>query len=289
MAVWVAVLLGVVQGFFMFLPVSSTAHLVLTQHWLIRQGEPLPPPESPEMILFDLVVHVGTLVSIAIVFWPSLSRLTVGIFRDGWDWISGSGQATRELLFMRLALLCAFSVFVTAVIGFTLKIGFEHVFASPLLVAGTLTLTGILLWWTDGLSRRPRGLRQITPKVAAIIGAAQGFALMPGLSRSGMTITFALFAGLKRRWAAEYSFFLAIPTILAATGVQSIGVFSGGGLNSLGWEALAIGFVVAAMVGTLALKIVLYFLYRARLKVFSFYLWFLAAAVVFGFMSPDVI
>ncbi len=285
MLLWIAALLGVVQGLFMFLPVSSTAHLVLAQHWLIRQGHDLPAPESAEMILFDLVVHVGTLVSIAVVFWKSLSRVVVGGARDTWAWVSSAGRAGRELIFLRLGLLCALSVVATAAIGFSLRAGFEWVFANPLAVAGTLTLTGILLWWTDRLSRRPRGLRQFTPGMATVIGIAQGFALMPGLSRSGMTITFALFVGLKRRWAAEYSFFLAIPTILAATLVQSISVLRDVGISGLDWPALAVGFVVAALVGIVSLKLVVFLLLRARLRVFSFYLWVLAVLVAFGFLD----
>ena len=288
MTVWVATLLGIVQGIFMFLPVSSTAHLVLTQHWLIRQGEPLPPPESPEMILFDLVVHVGTLVSIVFVFRKSLTRLSGGIARESWQWASARGSAGREMLFLRLALLCGLSVFATAVVGFSLKAGFEQVFAHPTLIAGTLSLTGVLLWWTDRLQRRPLGLRQLSPKIATIIGVAQGFALIPGLSRSGMTIVFALFTGLKRRWAAEYSFFLAIPTILAATAVQSLDVLNGNGLGELNWTALVVGFVVSALVGIVSLKMVLFFLYRANLKVFSFYLWALALLVLFGFLDVDI-
>ncbi|MCC5871228.1 MAG: undecaprenyl-diphosphate phosphatase [Gammaproteobacteria bacterium] len=289
MLLWIAVLLGVVQGLFMFLPVSSTAHLVLTQHWLIRQGYDLPAPESPEMILFDLVVHVGTLVSIALVFWKSLSRVVAGGIRDTWAWVSSGGHAGRDLLFLRLGLLCALSVLATAVIGFSLRASFEWVFAHPLAVAVTLSITGVLLWWTDGLSRRLRGLRQFTPSMAAIIGIAQGFALMPGLSRSGMTITFALFVGLKRRWAAEYSFFLAIPTILAATLVQSVSVIRETGLSGLDWPALTVGFVVAAAVGVVSLKLVVFLLLRARLKVFSFYLWALALLVAFGFLDHAVV
>lgn len=286
MAIWIAVLLGMIQGIFMFVPVSSTAHLVITQHWLIRQGHDLPRPESPEMILFDLVVHVGTLVSIAVVFWSSLRQLVAGIIRQAWQWAAAGGRARQELLYLRLGLLCVASVAVTAAVGFTLKATFEQVFASPVLVAGTLTMTGVLLWWTDRLSRRPRGLRQINLPIAAVIGAAQGFALVPGLSRSGMTIVFALFSGLKRRWAAEYSFFLAIPTILAATLVQAIEVEIGDGLGEISLTALAVAFVVSAVVGIVSLKLVLYFLYRANLKVFSFYLWLLAIIVALGFLDP---
>ncbi|TGG92705.1 undecaprenyl-diphosphate phosphatase [Natronospirillum operosum] len=286
MAVWIAIALGVVQGVFMFLPVSSTAHLVLTQHWLIQLGYDLPPPESAEMVLFDLVVHVGTLVSILVVFRRSLWKLSLGVLRDTGHWLSDGGRIRRELLFLRLSFLCAFSLLVTAVIGFSFRHWFNLVFANPLSVAGTLTVTGILLWLTDRLSRRPLGLRRINLRIAGIIGLAQGLALIPGLSRSGMTITFALFSGMKRKWAAEYSFFLAIPTILAASAVQSLEVLLDGGLRQLSGTVMAVGFVVAALVGIVALKLVLVLLYRARLKYFSFYLWALAAAVGFGFISP---
>ncbi|MCG6658589.1 undecaprenyl-diphosphate phosphatase [Halomonas campisalis] len=285
MTLWIATLLGAVQGIFMFLPVSSTAHLVLTQHWLIGQGHLLPAPESAEMILFDLVVHVGTLVSIAIVFWSSLTRLSGGIARQSLQWASRQGTLRPELLYLRLTLLCALSVLATAAVGLLLKTTFERVFALPLLVVGTLTVTGLLLWWTDTLGARPRGLRQITPRNALVIGAAQGLALVPGFSRSGLTISAALLSGLKRRWAAEYSFFLAIPTILAATAVQAIEVARNGGLSELDYGVMLTAFVVAAAIGTLALRLVLYFLYRARMKVFSFYLWALAAAVLLGVIN----
>jgi len=284
-ALWIAILLGVIQGLFMFIPVSSTAHLVITQHWLIGAGHDLPPPESPEMILFDLVVHVGTLVSIVVVFRKSLTDFIRGVLQNTWHWLSQGGRASSEMLFLRLALLILFSVFVTGIIGLSFKFFFERFFANPMLVAGTLTITGILLWWTDRLSRRTVGLRQISAKTAAWIGLAQGLSLIPGLSRSGMTITFALLGGVKRRWAAQYSFFLAIPTILAATLVQGIEVAGGDGLNGVSWAALAVGFVTAAIVGIFALRLVLMLLYRAKLRIFSFYLWALAAAVLLGFVD----
>jgi len=234
-------------------------------------------------------VHVGTLVSIAIVFWPSLTELTRGILRQAWQWAAAGGRSTRELLYLRLGLLCTASVGVTAIIGFTLKSAFERVFAAPVLVAGTLTLTGLLLWWTDRLGRRTRSLRRLNLPIAAAIGAAQGLALIPGLSRSGMTIVAGLFSGLKRRWAAEYSFFLAIPTILAATAVQALEVELNAGLGEITAGVLLAGFVVAALVGVVSLRLVLFFLYRARLKVFSFYLWLLAAVVALGFLDPTVL
>ena len=284
MALWIAALLGIIQGIFMFLPVSSTAHMVLTEHWLIATGHDLPDPAGPEMILFNLVVHVGTLVSIVVVFWRPLSRFVSNIFGDALSWAGADGRGAPGL-YLRLFLLGMFSVLCTGVLGLTLKASFEWVFARPMVIALTLIFTGIVLFWTDRLKPRKRGLKQIGPGTAAIIGLAQGFALAPGLSRSAMTIVFALFTGLKRRWAAEYSFFVAIPTILAATLVQSRDVLELGGLQQISPAALLTGFITAALVGIVSLKIVVWTLYRAQLKIFAFYVWLLAAAILSGMID----
>jgi undecaprenyl-diphosphatase len=290
MAIWIAVLLGIIQGIFMFLPVSSTAHMVLAEHWLIQQGHAMPDPASPEMILFNLVVHVGTLVSIVVVFWSSLSRFVGNIFSDTMTW-AGRGGREGVPLYLRLFLLGMFSVLCTGLLGLSLKASFEWVFATPMVIAVTLIFTGLVLFWTDKLKPRKRGLKNTGLGTAAVIGIAQGFALAPGLSRSAMTIVFALFCGLKRRWAAEYSFFLAIPTILAATLVQSRDVFKlgGEGLGHISWSALGVGFIVAAVVGIVSLKIVVWTLYRAQLKIFAFYVWLLAALILFGVINLSVV
>ncbi len=269
----------------MFLPVSSTAHLVITQHLLIQNGSGMPLPESPEMILFDLVVHVGTLVSIVVVFYKSLRVFLTRIWSEALAIASNGGEATSGSLFLKLAMMGLLTVFVTGVLGLTFKALFEQVFATPAILAVTLTITGILLWLTDRLPARRIGLRGIGPRIAVTVGIAQALSLMPGLSRSGMTICFSLFSGLKRRWAAEYSFLVAFPTILAATLVQSVEVFTGLGLGGVSVLAMVTGFVVAAAVGAVALKLVLILLYRAQLKIFSFYLWGLAAFVAFGFLD----
>jgi undecaprenyl-diphosphatase len=280
MTIFEAVLLGVIQGIFMFFPVSSTSHLVLVQHWLIERGSALPAPESAEMILFDLIVHVGTLVSMAVVFRRSLRHFlirSVAALRSR----AGPADSTGgyDPLYRRLLIFGALSVVVTGLLGLPLKTLFEHIFATPIMISVTLTLTGILLWWTDTLSRREVGLRRIGPAAAVAIGAAQGLALMPGLSRSGTTIAFALFAGLKRRWAAEYSFFIAFPTILGASALQALEVARAPDPLQLTWPPVAVGFVVSAVVGVFALTVVLRLLYKARFRVFSFYVWALALFV----------
>jgi len=281
--VFESVLLGVIQGIFMFFPVSSTSHLVMTQHWLISRGSAMPDPSSPEMILFDLLVHVGTLVSMAVVFRKSLGHFIArlwGGLRSGFR--RGGKVGQRERMTLRLAMLGIVSVGVTGLIGFPLKGLFEQVFARPGMIAGTLVLTGILLWWTDVLPRRTRRLGQIGVGSATVVGVAQGLALLPGLSRSGTTIAFGLFAGMKRRWAAEYSFFIAFPTILGASLLQAIEVVRLDREGAIGIAPLVVGFTVAAVVGVGALHVVLHLLYRARFRYFSYYVWALAGVILLG-------
>ncbi len=269
-----ALLLGAIQGVFMFVPVSSTSHLVLVQHALIGLGSELPPPESASMILFDLVVHVGTLVSIAVVFRSSLERLARGAWQDL------RGQGRRDRLFARLIALGMVSVAVTSLVGLPLRRTFEQAFAAPLVIALTLTLTGALLFVSDRLGPRNRGLRDITLAVALAIGVAQALALLPGLSRSGLTIVAALLLGVQRRWAGEYSFFLAIPTILGASALQGLEVWRSPEPLAIGAWPLLVGFVVAAVVGIGSLLLVVYTLLRARFRVFAYYVWALAAVVI---------
>lgn len=272
-----AVILGVVQGIFMFVPVSSTSHLVLVQHWLISRGSEMPPPESPEMIFFDLVVHVGTLVSMAVVFRSSLAGLGIRV----WNEVRGDGGG--EKLGLWLLGMGLVSVLVTGLVGFPLRARFEGVFATPVAISATLAVTGILLWWTDVLPPRRRGLRRVTPGVALAVGAAQGAALLPGLSRSGATIAVALFVGLRRRWAAEYSFFIAFPTILGAAALMGLEVVAARRLEGVGIGAYAVAFVISALVGIAALKLVLALLYRARFRYFSWYVWALALLILIFF------
>ena len=267
----------------MFFPVSSTSHLVMAQHWLISRGSAMPDPSSPEMILFDLLVHVGTLVSMAVVFRQSIAHFLTRFLRGLRNGFRRGGKAgARERMTLRLGLLGVFSVGVTGLIGFPLKGLFEEVFARPGIIAGTLVVTGILLWWTDVLPRRRRRLEEVGWGSAAVVGVAQGLALLPGLSRSGTTIAFGLFAGMKRRWAAEYSFFIAFPTIMGASLLQAIEVWRAGEETRIDFLPLAVGFVVAALVGIVALRIVLRLLYRARFRFFSYYVWALAAVILLG-------
>lgn len=277
MSLWSAALLGLVQGLFMFLPVSSTAHMTLTQHGLNAAGAEVLSPDHPEMIFVYLVAHLGTLISIAVVFWSSLSRFSLNVLRS-----VPNPSAVKNGLWWKLFWLGMFSVLVTGVVGLSIRAFAEEIFARTSTIAVTLAITGILLYWSDKLPRRTYRLRDIGWKTAGIIGFAQALAFAPGISRSAMTMTAGLFTGLKRRWVAQYSFFLAVPTICAISLVYGIELYRAGQwLDQVSLSALFVVFVVSALVGIVALKLVITLLYKAQLKVFAFYVWALAAALLF--------
>jgi undecaprenyl-diphosphatase len=275
----VALLLGIVQGVFMFVPVSSTSHLVLTQTWLRDRGIDVPPPESAEMVLFDLVVHLGTLVSIVVVMHAGLRQLTAGVGDDLRTRRLQSG-GLRDAVASRLVVLGLLTTAVTGLLGLLLRDVLTEVFATPQMVAGALVVTGVMLWWTDRLGPGRIGAAQVGVGAAVAVGVAQFAALTPGLSRSGTTIFVALLVGMHRTLAARYSFYVAIPTILAATSVQLFDVVRDGGLDQVGWGAMGVGFVTAAVIGTGALWLVLRLLEQARFRVFSIYVWALAVLVL---------
>ena len=276
MSLWSALIIGIVQGLFMFLPVSSTAHMTLTQHWLNRSGAETLPPDHPEMIFVYLVAHLGTLISIAVVFWSSLWRFSLNVLQS-----VPNPSAVKQGLWWKLFWFGMFSVLVTGVVGLSLRAFAEEIFARTGTIAVTLIITGVLLFWSDKLPRRTKRLRDISWGTASLIGLAQAIAFAPGISRSAMTMTAGLFTGLKRRWVAEYSFFLAIPTICAISLVYGIELYRAGQwLENISLMTLVVVFIASALVGIVALWLVIKLLYRAQLKVFAYYVWALALALL---------
>ncbi|MDO5662791.1 MAG: undecaprenyl-diphosphate phosphatase [Brachybacterium sp.] len=278
MTILESVWLGIIQGVFMFVPVSSSAHLSLTQNWMVARGSDMPLPDAPEMILFNLAVHLGTMVSVVVVMHRPLARLLRGTIREIPLW--WRRRTLRHLIHLRMMLLGVITVAITGVLGLVVREYGAGVFATPWLIAVNLLITGVILWWTDSVKDTWRGPAQMTLWVGVVIGLAQAIALFPGLSRSGLTIAAALALGMHRRIAAQYSFFVAIPTIVAATGMQSLSLIGHQGPLSVGFDAFLVGFVVSAVVGAAALWLVLRLLYRGYFRIFAVYVAALAVVVL---------
>lgn len=231
-----AIILGIVQGAGEFLPISSSGHLIAVP-WLLGYEE--------HSLAFDVALHLGTLVAVA--------GALLG------DWIKMIGRAISSLRThqnpfasedgRRLGFLAVASI-PGAVFGLLLNDLAESAFRSALLVACTMTVMGLVLWLADSRSSTGRGLEDWTLRDALIMGFAQAAALVPGVSRSGATISAARFLGFERNVAARLSFLMALPVTLGAVILKVPGMLAGG-LE----PALVVGIVTAAVVGVLSIRV----------------------------------
>lgn len=243
------IILGVLQGFTEFFPVSSSGHLVLFQN-LFGLKEP--------QIFADVMLHVGTLLSL-IVF---LRRELIELARGFWLFCRNPKKFSTDPRIKLIFALVLASI-PTALIGYLFSDFFESLFASLKAVGLALIITGIYLFLTKFTKERKRNFFSHP----LIIGFLQGAAIVPGFSRSGLTIGGALFLGWKREEAARFSFLLSIPAILGAALFQFHKIDS----NLQPWPILLTGAVVSAIFGYLALSLLVSAIQRGRFYSFSFY------------------
>ena len=251
-----AFVLGVLQGATEFLPVSSSGHLVLVP-WLLNW--------SASSLLFDTVVHLGTLVAVIIYFWADIIEL----FKGFWSSLRHRSLATP---FERLPWLVILGAIPGAVLGYLLDDWFESLFGSPIIVSCLLLVTGVFLFVSDRLGRRERNMRQISVCDAVVMGLGQALAIAPGISRSGSTISAGLLSGLDRPTAARFSFIMGIPLIAGAAVFKISDAFSGAAMGE-SWGVLAVGFVAAALCGYFAIRWLLNLVQKHSIKGFAYYCW----------------
>ena len=275
-----AVVLGVVQGLTEFLPVSSSAHLAIIQRWYALD------PESLPMHVLDGLVHIGTTIAVFIVFADSLRRYIQRLIAElGWSCTLPNGRGTDRTgkrYALRILLLGVVATIPTGVIGLGFKKTFERAFGEPVWIGVGLLITGVLLAVTAGVARGRRGWKDFGWRRAVLVGIAQGIAIWPGVSRSGSTICAATFFGLRRRWAAEFSFLIAVPAILGATALKLREALAMSAANTvtIAWEPTLVGAAVSLVVGVLSLRLLLGAVRRAKLHYFSYYCWVVGALVV---------
>lgn len=269
---WSWVFLGVLQGLTEFLPVSSSGHLVLAQSLLGL--------ETPG-ILLEITVHVATAAAVAVLFFRELAGMVGAVLR--WPLRTRPGSRGRDdarwrRMFLNLLLATA----VTAVVGFSLEPLFRGAFERPMVAAGMLLVTGTVLFLSARFRPGSRGLAQIRPTDAALVGVAQGLAILPGLSRSGLTIVGGLSRGLEAETAARFSFLLSLPAIAGAALVElvrfdGLGTVLGGGLPVGG---LLVAFAAAFLSGLAAMVLLTRLIRRGKFHRFAWYCWFVGAAAL---------
>ncbi|MDF2702325.1 MAG: Undecaprenyl-diphosphatase [Rubrobacteraceae bacterium] len=261
-----AILLGVVQGLTEFLPVSSSGHLLLGQYFLGLDQDRFGLP-------FDVALHLGTLVAVVIYFWRDLLRMAGAFVRS----LSPGGRDLADPD-QRLAYLILASTIPAALIGFFLEGFFEEAVRSPWVVVFNLVLVGVLFIVGEAVGSKTRRADKLRFVEAVGIGLAQAAALVPGVSRSGATITLGLFLGLRREEAARFSFLMSVP-IIAGAGSLQLAEVAAEGMNRSQAAMFVAGFVSSAVVGYLAIRFFLRFVVHHSLRAFSYYRFGLAAVV----------
>ncbi len=266
MPLYQAIVLAIVQGLTEFLPVSSTAHLWLFP-WLLGWKDP--------GLTFDVALHAGTLLAVLIYFW----RYWVEMAAMGVGWGGGSApdagaashsvradlrQNPRLLWFLVVATLPA------ALAGWRFEHAAEEQLRSPVVIGAALIVVGLLMWAGDWLGKRERDLGHVGLLDSFLVGVAQALAVIPGVSRSGVTMTAGLFRSMKRETAARFSFLLSTPIIAGAALKKGLEIRHTGLPHDMRLPFLC-GALVSALVGYLVIAVLIRYLERRTFKVFVVY------------------
>lgn len=256
-----AILLALVQALTEFLPVSSTAHLILFP-WLLHWPDP--------GLAFDVALHAGTLVALVMYFFKDWLTLVVcglgGMYPAN---APGEEVAQHRRMFWYMVL----GTIPAGVAGVLFHHQIEETLRQPKIVGFSLVIVALLMWWADSRSNLSRKLEESNLGDAAAIGTAQALALWPGVSRSGITITTGLFRGLTRAAATRFSFILSVPAIAGAVAMELpklIKMHKAGGLD-LPLSTLAVSIVVSGVAGYFVIAFFLRYLQTRTLKVFVVY------------------
>jgi len=246
-----AILLGIVEGVTEFIPVSSTGHLILATELLGY--------DAAQWAMFNVVIQLGAILAVVVQYWRTF-------------WAVGSGLLRLEPISLRFVRNLLVAFIPSAVLGFMLKDQIDIMLGSPSVVAWALIAGGIAILAIEKIAKPgpPTGIGQIPLRQALGVGLAQCVSMIPGVSRSGATIMGALAMGIERRTAAEFSFFLAVPTMLGASTLE----LWDNGTNltgTVGWSEIAIGFFVSFIVALVVIRMFVAYVSRAGFAPFAWY------------------
>ncbi|MCB5268813.1 MAG: undecaprenyl-diphosphate phosphatase [Candidatus Cloacimonadaceae bacterium] len=256
-----AIVLGIIQGLTEFIPVSSSGHLVLAQYFFGM--------ESSQNITFEVFMHLGTLLAVLIYFRMLIWDLIKSLFCWGNN-LGGEVHRKNRMMIIYLGL----ATLATGFVYILFKDAFESAYANPILVSIMLIFTGIMIFCSDYVSNTATPASNMGFIKSVIIGLAQGLAIFPGISRSGTTLSASLFCNIKRKDAAQFSFLLSIPAILAANVKEYSSLAA---LDSAILHLYIAGFLASFIAGYLVIAVLIRMIQAANLKYFAFYVWFIAA------------
>ena len=257
-------LLGLVQGIAEFLPISSSGHLAIAQN-LLGMSDAGTVPE-----FFDVLLHLGTLVAVFVAYWADIKDMVLEFFRGAGDLIHPSTPnpvppARRLILLIILGTLPLFVVL-------PVKDAVQSLSNSMVFIGAALIVTGVLLFVSDRVKKGRKNERTATWLDVLIVGIGQAIATMPGISRSGMTITTGCFVGFERKFAVRFSFLLSIPAVLGAN-ILSLADAAKAGINWAEVPVYLVGVVTAAVVGYLCIRLLRFIADRGKFGAFAYYCW----------------
>ncbi len=274
MSYFMSAVLGVVQGIAEFLPISSSGHLTLLQHFL-----GMPEPDN----LFNILLHFATLLAVCVYYFQDVVEMIAEFFRGIAALFSrnpsrGNPPEARRLVL--LVIVGTLPLFVVMLI----KNQVEALGNYPVVVSCALLITGCILFFSDRMASGRKTARSATLKDALLVGVAQGFATVPGLSRSGCTISAGMAVGFDRKFAVRYSFLLSLPAVLGATILEVKDVLEApGGLPEGMLPKYLLGMVIAGVVGYFSIRLVNLLASKGKFGAFAYYCW--AAGLVFLVLS----
>ncbi len=257
-----AFLLGLIQGVAEFLPISSSGHLAIAQNLLDLQTE------VPEF--YDVLLHLGTLLAVFVAYWRDIVDIIGEFFRGVGDLVRRSTPtpvppARRMIVLIIFATLPLFAVL-------PIRDAVQSLSSNMVFIGAALIVTGFLLFASDMMRKGRKTERHATWVDALIVGVGQAIATMPGISRSGMTITAGCFCGFERKFAVRFSFLMSIPAILGAN-ILSIGDALEAGVNWGELPMYLVGVVTAAVVGYLCIRLLKMIAEKGKFGFFAYYCW----------------
>lgn len=266
-----AIILGLIQGLAEFLPISSSGHLALLQYFFGIDGE--------QVLPFAVLLHLGTLVSVFIIYWKDIAELLVELCRVFKDIFTGKGLRINANPTRRMGFMIIVATIPTAVMGLLFNDFFNSLYLNITAVAAGLILTGIILIVAEKMGNRNRDVMEMKFRHAVFVGIMQGIAICPGISRSGSTLFGSLLSGLDRKFAVKFVFLVSIPSILGSVVMEAPDAFAQGMDMSLLGPVIA-GVVVAAISGIVAIKWMIKVVSDKSLFGFTVYVWLVAIAVL---------
>ncbi len=267
-----AAILGIVQGLAEFLPISSSGHLTMLQHFFGIEGD--------SILIFTILMHVGTLAAVFIIYWSDIWNLIKELFITIWDLVRLKGLRLNERPVRKLGVMIIIASIPTAIIGIGLEDMFESFYETLIPTGVGLIITGILLWVAESRpQKKGMGVEKMTWAHAVIIGTMQGFAITPGVSRSGSTLFGGLITGLERDFAVEFAFLISIPSVLGSL-IFEMGGDSMGSLFSTNMGPIIVGFICSLVSGIFAIKVMITVVRKYSLKIFSLYVWVVGALLI---------